>query len=297
MTHTPAVSYGVVSPILCCRASLPFLLVLAQEIQEFLHINRLRLNTDLGQHFLIVPEVLDGIVAISDLQPDDLVVEIGPGIGILTRELLKHVASVTAVEIDGRLIPLLKTFVKTASGAKGKLNALQGNALTVRLPETPYKIVANIPYHITSPLLRHLLLESAVRPTSMTLLIQREVAENICSETTESLLTLIVGLFGKAHFVQVVPKAAFLPPPAVESAVIFIDCTEPPAVDIPTAERVLSLAKHAMSKRRKMLSNSIGELPNGMELLAAAKIDPTRRPQTLTIEEWITLERCRNNQA
>jgi 16S rRNA (adenine1518-N6/adenine1519-N6)-dimethyltransferase len=260
---------------------------LRDEVLGFLQLNGIRLNTDLGQHFLIDEFVLETILETAKIQPTDSVWEVGPGVGVLTRELVKRARSVSAVEIDQRFIALLKRFV----GQNNVLNVIHGNALHIQIPsDTPYKVVANIPYHITSPLLHHFLLESALRPTSMTLLIQKEVAENICSEGSDSILTVLVALFGKATLECEVPPACFVPPPKVDSAVIHIECYEKPIVDTERAKKILSLAKHGMSQRRKMLSNTIGQLPNGMEALKEAGIDATRRPQTVKIDEWMTLE-------
>lgn len=264
--------------------------MLLDEVRQFLRKNGVRLDTDLGQHVLIDEDVLQDIIAVADLQSSDHVVEIGPGIGILTRELLKHAAKVTAIEIDARLIPLLKEFARKPNANGHELIVIEGNALHEPMPTTPYKVVANIPYHITSPLLAHLLLGSAVRPMSVTLLIQREVAENICSTQSDSLLTILVRLYGKPSFIRCVSQRAFLPPPKVESAVLHIACFPQPRVDLHTVERILKIAKLAFSKRRKMLNNTLGKTPIGTEAMQAASIDPKRRPQTLTIDEWIALE-------
>ena len=151
------------------------------------------------------------------------------------------------------------------------------------------KIVANIPYHITSPLLHHIFLESPATPTSLTLLIQREVAETICDAENAGILTILVGLFGTPRYVASISAEAFLPPPKVDSAVLHIDCFEAPLADRETIDHIFSLTKAAFGGKRKMLRNTLGQLPNGMEKLAEAGIDPTRRPQTLSVKEWITL--------
>ena len=262
--------------------------MLKEEIRDFLRQCGMRLNTDLGQHFLIEEQILDNIVATADLQPTDTVIEIGPGIGVLTRELLKQVKHVTAIEIDDRLIPLLRVFTGIGNP---KLEIIRGNALQAEMPtKEKYKVVANIPYHITSPLLTHLFLESPLRPTSITVLIQREVAENICSKESESILSVLVHLFGTPSLICIVPPAAFFPPPKVDSAVLHIECFEKPLADLVTVDRILRLAKLAFSKRRKMLSNTIGTLPEGTAAMSKVSIDPKRRPQTLSIEEWIALD-------
>lgn len=221
----------------------------------------------------------------------DDIVEIGPGIGILTRELLTRAKHVTAVEIDPRMIPLLRIFTMNDKASLAKnLTIIEGNALQAAMPNTPYKVVANIPYHITSPLLTHLLIESTKRPTSLTLLIQREVAENICSEESDSILTILVRLFGTPSLVRLVPPHCFLPPPKVDSAVLHIECFEKPKADPETVQRILKLAKLAFSKRRKMLRNTVGETPHGAEAMQASGIEATRRPQTLSIDEWLMLD-------
>ncbi len=258
-----------------------------EKIKELLRKHGIRLKTDAGQHFLIDEDVLAEIICAADLSPSDRVWEIGPGIGVLTAELLKRAAHVTSVEIDPRFPPLIREYTQSAT----HLTIITGNALQTPTPtDGPYKVVANIPYHITSPLLHHVFMESAILPTSVTFLIQREVAENIASRGSESILSILTRLYGEPSLLRLVSPEAFLPPPAVDSAVLHITCYDKPKVDTETAQKILNLAKHAMSKRRKMLSNSIGDLPKGMESLAAVQIDPTRRPQTLKIDEWIALE-------
>jgi len=264
---------------------------LGTRVREFCKATGLRLNTDLGQHFLIDQSVLDAILQAADIKENDHVIEIGAGIGILTKELLTKTPNVTTIEIDRRLLPLLHTYIRLDDVAARGPVIVEGNALHVSFPTQPYKIVANIPYHITSPLLRHAFLEGSVTPTSLTLLIQREVAEKICDTQDAGILTIVVGLFGKARLVKAVPPRAFLPPPQVDSAVLHIDCYQEPLTDRETMEKVFTLTKHGFSQKRKMLRNTISDLPGGSEALAAAGIDPTRRPQTLSVAEWIALAR------
>lgn len=268
---------------------------LPDEIGQFCSNHGLRLNTDLGQHFLLDASILDRIVETANIQSTDTIVEIGPGVGVLTRELLKSAGSVIAIELDERMIPLLRAFLSSASSASSassvssSLSVIQGNALQVQMPETPYKVVANIPYHITSPLLRHLFLESKKTPASLTLLIQREVAERICDAKDAGMLTILVGLFGKPRIVARVPPDAFLPPPKVDSAVLHIECFEHPLADAAIIEQLFKLTKIAFGQKRKMLRNTLGSFQGGLERLAGLHIEPTRRPQTLSVEEWIAL--------
>ncbi|MBI3336442.1 ribosomal RNA small subunit methyltransferase A [Candidatus Peregrinibacteria bacterium] len=263
---------------------------LQKEVHDFLQTNRLTFKKSLGQHFLISRNILHTIIQAANIQPDDHIVEIGPGIGILTRELLKQTKHVTAIEIDTSLIPLLKAFTSGHS-----LEIINNDALRTAFPAASYKIVANIPYHITSPLLRHAFVESNP-PTSLTLLIQKEVAEKIClpvrsSEGAKagdtkysSRLGILVGLFGTPKLITKVPPSAFLPPPNVDSAVLHIQTFKKPKAEPDIIERVFRLTHTAFGQKRKMLHNTIS-----MELLEHAHIDPTRRPQTLSIDEWIAL--------
>lgn len=263
--------------------------LLSQRVATFCKEHGLRMNTDLGQHFLIDQTVLDAILEAADVKAGEKVVEIGPGIGVLTKELMRRTPDVTAVELDQRFPPLMEAYIRRGNPDLPLPAIIQGNALNVPFPDTPYKVVANIPYHITSPLLRHAFLEGARQPVSLTLLIQREVAEKICDDHDRGMLTIIVGLFGTPRVVVNVPPESFLPPPKVDSAVLHIDCFATPKADAATLEKVFLLTKHAFSQKRKMLRNTIPNLPGGEEWLAKAGINPERRPQTLTIEEWIGL--------
>lgn len=261
---------------------------LSDEIRQFCRGHGLRLNTDLGQHFLLDSSILDHIVKAAELKPNDTVVEIGPGIGVLTRELLKSAGEVIAIELDDRMIPLLREFTEE----NRRLCVVEGNALHIAMPQTPYKVVANIPYHITSPLLRHLFLESQKTPASLTLLIQREVAERICDTKDAGMLTILVGLFGTPTMVTRVPPEAFLPPPKVHSAVLHIACFDEPLADRQIVERLFKLTKAAFGQKRKMLRNTLGAFHGGIERLTGLGIAPTRRPQTLSVQEWIALARA-----
>jgi 16S rRNA (adenine1518-N6/adenine1519-N6)-dimethyltransferase len=262
---------------------------LRDRVNAYLKTNGIKLDHSLGQNFLVNEDVLETIVESADISPEDQIVEIGPGIGVLTQYLLEQAKHVTVIELDRRFEPILKKFTKHVENAEQKLTFIQGNALAVALPTEPYKIVANIPYHITSPLLRHAFLESPVAPTSLTLLIQKEVAEKICDTKHAGLLTITVALFGTPTLITKVHKESFIPPPEVESAVLHIECFPKPLADAKTIDAVLRLAKVGFGQKRKMLRNSFGSLPGGLELLEKAGIEATRRPETLTIQEWIAL--------
>lgn len=267
---------------------------LATDVRQFLRSHKLHLSKEMGQHFLIDPHVLRSIVETASIRPQDHVIEIGAGIGILTREILKHTTHVTAIECDRRLIPLLQEFVQcvTLSSSKGNtLTIVQGNAIKFPYPETPYKIVANLPYQITSNFLRTVFRHAPRPPTSLTLLIQKEVAEKITGKPERSLLTILASLYGTPRIIRSVPPGAFLPPPKVTSAIIHIACFPEPLADSKTLDALFELAAVAFRKKRKMLRASLGKSTSIAEALAASGIDPTRRPETLTTGEWLSLAR------
>ncbi|MBI2117533.1 16S rRNA (adenine(1518)-N(6)/adenine(1519)-N(6))-dimethyltransferase, partial [Candidatus Peregrinibacteria bacterium] len=163
------------------------------------------------------------------------------------------------------------------------------NALKFSYPETPYKIVANIPYQITSHLFRTVFRKNQHPPLSLTLLIQKEVAEKIMGKPERSLLTLLVALHGTPRIIRTVSPRAFLPPPKVDSAIIHIECFPNPLADEKTLSVLFELATVAFRKKRKMLRASIGKFTRITDALVASGIDPTRRPETLTTDEWLSL--------
>ncbi len=260
---------------------------LRTHVSDFCRKHRLRIDTDLGQHFLVDGEILERIVQAARVKPGQDVVEIGPGIGILTLALLEAGAKVHAVELDRRLIPLLQEYVRESPAASA-LEVTAGDALEAPLPTFPYAVVANIPYQITSPLIRRLVNDTNP-PVSMTLLIQKEVAEHLTGKSEPTILSVVVALFGTAEYVCTVPKEAFLPPPKVVSAVVHIRPHATAPCDAETKEKVISLLKLANSQKRKKLINTIGTLPRGMERMAAAGINPDKRPHMISVQEWITL--------
>ncbi len=267
-------------------------MTLRETVTGFCKKHRIGMDTNAGQHFLIDEDVLRDIIAASGLRPDDHVLEVGAGLGILTKELVAHAGRVTTIEQDRRWLDPLNAYLNTPAIPKGKLAILNANALDVPPPSEPYIVIANIPYHITAPLLRQLFLESTSRPRSATLLVQKEVAEKLAETPPSTFLGVLVALAGTTRIVRIVPPASFLPPPKVESAVIRIDAHEPALVTTSEAKAILGFASAAFAGKRKMLRGTIGKLQGGMERLEAAGIDPERRPQTLTIAEWIALVRA-----
>ncbi len=259
----------------------------------------------LSQNFLVDVDVLERILAEADPRPGRAILEIGPGLGILSGGLLDAGAALTAVELDRGLAARLRDRFAEAiarggaePGAPGSLRLIEGDALDQPLTElcpAPYDVVANLPYHITSPIV-HRLLGAAPRPERLVLMVQREVAERIAAAPGRmSYLSVFVQYHAAVRIALRVPPTAFEPAPEVDSAVIVV---EPFAADDrldPDAEDELwRLVQAAFRERRKMIHNVLSrQLPLSSaqvgEALAAAAIDPDRRPQTLAVGEWLRL--------
>ena len=251
----------------------------------------LRPSKGLGQNFLQDNHALQEIVSAANLGPADVVMEIGPGLGSLTRYLALSARSVTAVELDRKLFPALESVLAPYKNVR----LVQGDILKLNpaeLMETPgYIVVANIPYYITSVVIRHLL-EAEQRPSRVVLTVQKEVAERICAGAGRmSLLALSVQVYGKPVIGTTIPAEAFYPPPKVDSAVLCIEIYAQPIIPADRLDRFFILIKAGFSQKRKTLRNALsGGLRiapvESEELLSAAGIDPQRRAETLSLEEW-----------
>jgi len=268
-------------------------------IAVLLRTHGLQASKGLGQNFLQDDEVLAKIVSAAGVTADDDVLEIGPGLGSLTRHLALSARSVTAVELDASLIPVLGEVLKPF----GNVRVVQGDILNFTpaelMPGGDYLVAANIPYYITSAVFRHLL-DKPPRPRRIALTIQREVAERICAAPGEmSLLALSVQVYGKPSIAAKIPAGAFYPAPKVDSAVIRVDLYPEPLIPVGRLEAFFRLAKAGFSQKRKTLRNSLSAglaIPaaEAANLLSAAEIDPMRRAETLSIEEWGKLVRQGN---
>ncbi len=266
-------------------------------VQRTLRGAGLQARHNLSQNFLADVDVLEGILREAAPQPGRGVLEIGPGLGFLTGGLLAAGAAVTAVELDRGLT----AFVRDAYAAEvesGALRVIQDDALDqdlVHLVAPPYDVVANLPYHITSPIL-HRLLGSPPRAERLVLMVQREVAERIAADPGDmSYLSVFVQYHARARVAFRVPRDAFEPAPKVESAVLVL---EPFALDdrldIAAEDHLWRIVQAGFRERRKMLHNVLRrQLPIEPErvdaALATVGIHPDRRPQTVAVGEWIAL--------
>lgn len=251
----------------------------------------LRADKKLGQNFLQDPSALETIASAAQVQPTDTVLEIGPGLGSLTRYLAILARRVVAVELDADLIPPLRAVTasyKNVHIVHGDILKLDPREL---IRDADYLVAANIPYYITSAIIRHLL-EKRPKPRRIVLTIQKEVAERICAAPGDmSLLALSVQVYGKPFIAARIPAGAFYPVPKVDSAVLAIDVYPKPLIETELLDTFFKLTKAGFSQKRKTLRNSLSSglrLPptKAAELLAKADIDPMRRAETLSIEEW-----------
>ncbi len=245
----------------------------------------------LSQNFLQDPPSLEKIAAAADIRNADTVLEIGPGLGSLTRYLSLLAREVLAVELDGKLVPVLKAVLKPYPNVR----LIQGDILDLAAQELglppEYIVAANIPYNITSAILRHLL-ESEPKPRRMVLTVQKEVAERICAAPPRmSLLALSVQVHGNPSIVARIPAGAFFPVPSVDSAVVRIEVRASPVIPAAQLDTFFRLIKAGFSQKRKMLRNALSaglkiSTTDTESLLARAGIDARRRAETLSLDEW-----------
>lgn len=245
-------------------------------------------NKSLGQHWLKDREILAAIAEAAELGADDTVLEIGPGLGTLTSELLRRAGRVVAVEFDSELAR------KLPGQFPGKnLEVYHSDILQFDLNSLPtgYKVVANVPYYITSKIIEKLM-TATNKPSVVTLLVQKEVAERIAAKPGDmSILAVSAQIFANASLGVVVPRQYFTPPPKVDSQVIILHTRPTPLVS-PEDERALfRVVKAGFVAKRKKLRSSIAaglgiSKPAAIELLTHASIDPDLRAEDLSLEEW-----------
>jgi len=253
----------------------------------------------LGQHFLIDEAVLEHILSAAELGPGDIVVEIGPGLGVLTEGLARRGAKVIAVELDSKLVALLKKRLAAFSDIKivhadilkiTPAQLLQDNLPTSELSRG-YKVIANLPYYITSPVLTHFL-EAQPRPSEMVIMVQKEVGEAIAAAPGKMrLLSVKTQFYSKPAIISYVPAASFYPPPKVDSVILRLDVYSQPPIEVSDVAGFFDIVMHGFSAPRKQLRNSLAHslemLPSEVaSLLEEAGIEAKRRAETLSLEEW-----------
>jgi len=251
----------------------------------------LRPHKGLGQNFLQDPLALEEIASAAEIQRTDTVLEIGPGLGSLTRYLAVSAKEVVAVELDQNLLPPLKKVLSPYQN----IRLVHGDILKLfpkeLINDPGYIVVANIPYYITSAVIRHLL-ENEPKPRRIVLTVQKEVAKRICEEPGDmSLLALSVQIYGKPRIAAHIPADAFFPAPKVDSAVLVVDIYPAPLIKEELLNGFFRLIKAGFGQKRKTLRNSLASglhisPTDSAELLTRTNIDPQRRAETLSIDEW-----------
>ena len=279
---------------------------LLAETRGLLHQFDLKARKGLGQHFLIDREVLGLVSSAAELTPADVIMEIGPGLGVLTTELARQAGWVVAIELDSKLATILKqtmapfdnvTIINEDILGINPEDLLQeqkaGFPPAINNPFN-YKVVANLPYYITAHVLRHFL-EASVKPQIMVVMVQKEVAEVIVAEPGQmSLLSISVQFYGEPRIISNVPARCFYPVPAVDSAILRVDVYPQPVVAVTDESSFFGLVRAGFTASRKQICNSLAQglgLPKAevLSLLGRASIVPQRRAETLTLDEWAQL--------
>lgn len=253
-----------------------------------------RPTRSMGQNFLMDPSVVATIADTAEIGPDDVVIEIGPGMGILTREVLSRGATVVGVELDRNLAEFLREDLRDVEA----FSLVEQDARYVEIEKMsdgrPYQVVANLPYSAATVIIRRFM-ESSAPPNRMTVMVQKEVAERMTAQQGEkSLLGLATDLYAEARIAFIVPPEVFLPPPKVESAVVDLLLREELPGTASLRDRMFELATMAFQRKRKTISNGLSmgldrpkrELDGILEPLG---VDPQRRPQTLSVDEWLVI--------
>lgn len=266
---------------------------LQEETKSILNKYHLRANKKLGQNFLINEEIIKEIVQKAEITKDDVVIEIGPGIGSLTNELLANAKKVIAIELDANMVDILKS----RFGIFNNLEIIYGDVLKTDINEVikdekNVKVVANLPYYITTPIIMKLL-EDKLNLKSITVMVQKEVGERICSSYKDKeygAITISVQYYTSPSIIIDVPKENFLPSPEVDSCVIRLDVLDKPRVKVKDEKLFFRLIKGAFSQRRKTISNSltcVGKSKIEIEkILDDLNIDKKLRAENLSIQQY-----------
>jgi len=269
------------------------------QVKALLHQSGLKARKRLGQHFLVDGDVLECILSAAELSREDIVVEVGPGLGILTKRLAEVAGKVIAIELDSklagilirRLAPFHNVKIIHADILKIAPQQLLGDYLAIPKLAQNYKVVANLPYYITSPILRHFL-ETCDRPSLMVVMVQKEVGEAIAANPGRmSLLSVSTQFYSKPTIIAKVPAESFYPPPKVDSLILRLDVYPKPPIEVVDVDSFFDIVSCGFKSPRKQLRNSLaqslGISPSQVALLLAkAGIEAKRRAETLNLGEW-----------
>ncbi len=264
------------------------------ELRNLLYAHNMRPNKSFGQNFLVDRAILRQIVDAARLEPGDEVLEVGAGTGVLTRELAKQARRVVAVEIERDMIALLHKTTGHYQNVELVTRSLLDLDPREVFGQERYKLVANLPYYITAPTFRHFL-ESENPPHLLVVMVQYEVAQRIVAGPGDlSLLGVSIQFYGRPEIVATVPARAFYPAPKVDSAILRVEVNDRPPLTRKERDSFFRVVQAGFAEKRKQLHNALTHhLHRKNEeiraCLAAANIDPSRRAETLSIEEWLRL--------
>ena len=279
-------------------------MILSKITKEFLRKHNIRIKKRLGQNFLIDEGILNRIVEIANLNKKDIVVEIGPGMGNLTKKLAQKVKKVLAIEIDENLVKLLKETLRPYSN----IEIIHADILKIdlkkllitghRSPITKVKVVANLPYYITTPIIIHLLKAREIL-SNIVVMVQKEVGRRMVAKPRTKdygAFSLLVQYYTKPQITIKVPRSAFLPEPEVDSCVVNLEVLEKPAVEVKDEELFFKVVRAAFEQRRKALKNALSRTRDlrlskkkVLSILEKADIKSLRRGETLSLEEFARL--------
>ncbi|MDI6703796.1 MAG: 16S rRNA (adenine(1518)-N(6)/adenine(1519)-N(6))-dimethyltransferase RsmA [bacterium] len=269
---------------------------LLMEVKKILSSHKVRLHKRLGQNFLIDEEVIYKIIEAAEINSQDLILEVGSGIGILTEQLALHSNKVIAVEIDPQLVSILRERFEN----RRNVCIINGNILHIDLDEilgncTQAKVVTNLPYYITTPIIMHLL-KKRNRFKSLIIMVQKEVGERILASPKSKdygVLSIGVQYASDQRLIAHVSRKSFFPPPSVDSMVIKLTVLQEPKVSVSNQDMFFRVVEVSFQKRRKMIRNSLTDLGIAkgvlIKLLSSLDIDSKRRPETLSIQEFACL--------
>ena len=266
-----------------------------QELIDYLRANQIWAKRTMGQNFLVDEQALAQIVAAADIQSTDTIVEIGPGLGVLTSELSKRAGKVIAIEKDDKFADVLKTQYLNSNVEIVHQDALNFEPNTYGLIAESYKLVANIPYNITSLIIRKFL-EEEDKPEMMILLVQKEVAERIIAEPGDmSLLAVSVQFYAKVEIVAIVPKESFFPTPKVDSAIIkLVSKSDSKQVSKTEEKDFFRIVKFGFAAKRKTLENNLSagmhiKKDDARDIIKKAGFAPNIRAEGLSVLDWLKL--------
>jgi 16S rRNA (adenine1518-N6/adenine1519-N6)-dimethyltransferase len=271
----------------------------AHQLDSLLRRHRITLQHRLGQNFLVDPKLRDAIAEAAGTDANTEVLEVGAGVGTLTVALAPRCRRLVAVELDAGLIPALRDVLT----GHENVEVLQADILRFDIqgafPRGGEVVAGNIPYNLTGALIPKLL-DNPPRPRRLSLVVQKEVAERWTATTAASLATVAVQVFAEPRIVMTIPAVSFTPVPKVDSALVILEVREEPAVEVDDMARFFRFVEAVFQFRRKQLGGTLGRLtrtPNveAIEVLSELGIEPTRRPQTLSLPEWETVFRAFNS--